>query len=203
MIITSVSEAVPLTLVLWDGATTLYPRAKVYADATLVATVPLVHVAEGYYLGAWVPGVTGQYSVVYTVYTDAGFLTTAPTYEKAQDRVLVLGTSLDATAGGAVRQSFTFDTAANTVVINAWLEIGTAVVTSGVTAATITLFDSVAGVLSPPAPQALPVGQGVFRFVLPNPGLPIGEFATFSLATITYNATQYKGITGVTFSRAT
>lgn len=203
MILANVGEAVPLVLVLFDGAAGLFPRARIYNGAALVTTVPLTHVAEGYYLATWTPLVSGKFSAVYTVFTDAGFTLTANTYEKAQELLMVSDAA--APDGGTVRQSFTFDAAGNSIIINVWLEIDTSPVTTGVTNATIILYNSTAGVLATPAAQLLPVGQGVFRFVVPNPGLPIGEFATFSIATIDHSgppARTLRGITGVTFSRA-
>jgi len=194
---------VPLVLVLWDGATGLFPRARVYSGITLVTTLPLTHVAEGYYQVNWTPVVAGKFVVVYTVYSDAGFTAPSSFYEKAQDLVKV-NEFADSEEAGKVMQSFTFDVSTDTIVINMWLEKDNALVSSGVSNATLMVFDSAAGPISMPPTQALSVGQGVFRFVIPNPGLPLGEFATFSVGTIQHigpPARTYKGICGVTFSR--
>lgn len=90
MIRVNVNQAIPLKVLIGDGSTGLYVRAKVYDSAgTLVATVALPHVAEGMYASTTTIGVEGFYTAVYTVYTDAGFLSLATDYSKAQDLVYV------------------------------------------------------------------------------------------------------------------
>lgn len=204
MIFASVGDTVPLALVLWDGATGMFPRARVYSGAVLITTIPLVHAADGYYYASWIPGTAGDFAVVYTVYSDAGFTTLAGNYELALDQLRITAFAL-AEEAGKVMQSFTFDAGTDSIIVNVWLEIDSAQVTSGLSNATLTMFDSTAGSLATPPAQVVPVGQGVFRFVVPNPGFPVGEYATFAVATIDHAGPPirtFRGITGVTFSRA-
>jgi len=92
----TVNTAYPLRLLLGDGLTGLYPQAKVYSAAgALVATVALVHIAEGLYGANWTPSVIGYYAGVFTVYTDSGHTTPSTDYEKSGDEIEVTATMTD------------------------------------------------------------------------------------------------------------
>lgn len=70
-------ETVELNLVLDSGATDQYPLAYVYQGTALETTVSLPHIAGGRYRGVWTPATSGDYLVLFVVYTDAGHTTEA------------------------------------------------------------------------------------------------------------------------------
>uniref|UniRef100_A0A6M3IS92 Uncharacterized protein n=1 Tax=viral metagenome TaxID=1070528 RepID=A0A6M3IS92_9ZZZZ len=70
----------------WDRATGLYPQAKIYSGSTLVTTVNLTHVANGYYQNSYtVDGTYKQLIVQYLTYTDSGRTTLANIVDYATD----------------------------------------------------------------------------------------------------------------------
>jgi hypothetical protein len=75
-----------LALQLNDGNTAQYPRAFVYAGATLAATVDLSHDAQGKYRGPWTPAAAVDYDAVYIVYSDAGRTAESPIYTRETER---------------------------------------------------------------------------------------------------------------------
>ncbi len=88
----TVNVAYPLRQLIADGSEDLYPRARLYdQDDTLLATVPLVHVAEGMYGADYTFTDEGHVFVIVTVYTDAGF-TTPGDYDKEADEIEVTAT---------------------------------------------------------------------------------------------------------------
>lgn len=201
-----VGEDVPLSLVLGDYATDLYPRVRVYLADTLVDSVDLTHVANGYYTAAWEVAAVGTYSLVYDVYTDAGHTTLSDDYEPAMETLQAFAGQV-AEESGAVRQAYTLDPASNTITVSVWVEIDGTQVTSGLSNAALTLFYADGTTLSTPAAQVAPEFQGVFLFeIAPAPSFPLGETATVSLVTIDFDgppARTLRGVTGVTFSRGT
>lgn len=206
MSLSSVGETLPLALVLSDNSTSYYPQVKVYDGTSLVTTVNLLHVSEGYYYASWVPATSGKFTAIYTVYEDAGRTTVAtlgglPRYEPDTERFNVLDGPL-ASSGGAVRQAFTLDGTSNSIIVNVWLELEGQQVSSGVSDAALTLYTYDGLVLATPAVVAAPSAQGVFSFTFPIPAFSIGENATFSLSTVDHSSTSYRGVTGVTFSRS-
>ena len=206
MVLASVGETLPLALVLSDRDEGFYPRAEVYDGTSLITSVNLAHVADGYYYGAWVPTTSGKFVVIYTVYSDAARTSVAllgglPRYEPDTDLFNVLDEPL-ASGGGAVRQSFTLDISTNSIIVNVWLELEGEQVPTGVSDASLRLYSYDGILLSAPANEASPVAQGVFKFTFALPAFSVGENATFSLATIDHNSQTYRGITGVTFSRS-
>lgn len=68
-----------------------YPQAKVYNSAgTLVATKDLVHVASWLYTDTtYIPTAKWEYSVIYTIYTDAPHTVLDTTYDSYQDVITV------------------------------------------------------------------------------------------------------------------
>lgn len=197
-------ETVPLSLVLGDYATGLFPRARVYNGLSLITTINLAAGPNGYYFSTWTAGIPGRYEVVYEIYADAGHTVLSTRYDAAEDESVHVR---DVPAGqtGSIRQSFTLDTTSNAIIVNVWLEVDGGEVSSGVTNATLVLYASDGTVLETPAAQPTPVVQGVFRFSVTIPSFPLGENATFSVATIDYAgppSRTVRGVTGVTFSRS-
>lgn len=74
MLLARPGESVPLVLVAEDGATDLFPRARVYSEGgTFVQNVDLSHVANGLYMVNYtLPAVALKYVILFTVYADAG-----------------------------------------------------------------------------------------------------------------------------------
>jgi hypothetical protein len=87
---------------LTDGATDQYPQAKVYNyDLTLKETVNLSHNAGGQYAGtASSSYIKGNYSVVYTVYSDSGHTTANTDYWIGEDILDVIYTPYGGYSGG-------------------------------------------------------------------------------------------------------
>jgi len=98
-IIAAPAETVQLALVLTDGATGLYPQARIYSEAGVLVAGPLdlSHVSEGLYRTTWVVAAAQKYVVVYTVYSDAlHTIDLSATREKGEDLIVA-----DAPAGDA------------------------------------------------------------------------------------------------------
>lgn len=92
MIEVSPGANVLLPLSLADGAGGFFPQAEVYDSAgTAIAGSPfdLTHVARGLYQALFAAPVAGDYSVVYVVYSDAGHLTLAAQYARADEHLRV------------------------------------------------------------------------------------------------------------------
>lgn len=85
MLLARPGESVPLVLVAEDGATGLFPRARIYSEGgTFVANADLTHVANGMYLANYtVPGVALKYVILFTVYLDAGHTIADETHGQA------------------------------------------------------------------------------------------------------------------------
>jgi hypothetical protein len=71
-----VNQSFPIRLQLGDGATGLYPIARIRNQSDqIVADVVLTHIANGFYTGQFVASEPGVFSAVYMIYTDAGHTT--------------------------------------------------------------------------------------------------------------------------------
>lgn len=202
----TVGIASPLPLVLSDGATGFYPQAQVYFAGSVVATVPLTYVAgsQGLYQGTWTPAEAGDHPVVYTVYSDAGHTTVAtsggqPLYNFTQD-IYQISSASTAVTTASVRQSVTLT--ASAIIVNVWAEVNGLQLVSGLTNANLTLYDALGNVLVTASQISSPSATGVFQFSLTPPSFGIGENATYTVATVLYNLQTLRGVTGVTFSRA-
>lgn len=89
-------ESLVLGLGLSDGAVDKFPRAEVYDGAgALVATVDLVHAANGMYRAAYAPAAAGRFSVHLRVYSDAPRTTIAGQYERVLEDLTVRAISQD------------------------------------------------------------------------------------------------------------
>jgi hypothetical protein len=100
-----------------------------------------------------------------------------------------------------VYQSFTYDSTSNSIIANIWLADRSLDLVNQ-SNATLRLRDSSGTQLAAPSAVAAADAQGVFRFSFANPGLALGDTATYSEASIDYAGTTIRGIVGVTFSRA-
>ena len=69
----TVGSAVPIVMILEDGAEDQYPQAEIYAGGgtTPLATLNLEHKAKGRYEATWTPSSAGVYTAHFIVYTDA------------------------------------------------------------------------------------------------------------------------------------
>lgn len=205
MTLAFVGEAVPLSLVLADYAAGYYPQARVYNGPTLVASVTLPYIANGYYYAPWTVSAAGRLTIVYDVYVDPDHLVLSERYEPDTEEVQAFPGPL-AEEQGAIRQAFTLDTTSNSIIINLWAELDGSQISSGLSNATLTLYKHDGTIIASPAAQASPILHGVFRFVIvPIPNFALGENATFSRATVDFAgppARTFFGVTGVTFSRS-
>lgn len=203
MLIAFEGEDLPLDLSLEDYATDRVAKARVYEDGSLLTTLTLPHVTDGYYRTLWPTTSSGRFYIAYDVYLTDGV--TLAGYSVADVSILVLAGRL-ATTGVQVKQSYTLDETSNSIIVNVWLELDGVQITSDVVDATLVLYNATMGVIATPATQTTPQGLGVFRFVIsPIPGFALGETATVSRATIDYTgdpAKTYSSVTGVTFSRS-
>lgn len=201
-----VGESVTLGAIFGDYAGDAYPRVRVYSGTTLVTSVDLTHVSNGFYAADWTVPAVGLYNLVYDVYEDSGRTTLSTSYEPAMDTLQAFVGQI-AEEQGAVRQSYTLDPVANAITVNVWVEIDGVQVTTGLSNANLTLFTSAGVSLAAPSAVASPTFQGVFRFVIsPAPSFALGETATVSIVTVDYAglpARTIRGVTGVTFSRGT
>lgn len=83
-----VGESLPIGLKLYDSNSAAFVQASVYDDAgSLLSTLSLVHVAQGFYLtpSSFPMPDKPFISVVYVVYTDAGFTTKDSRYVEAAE----------------------------------------------------------------------------------------------------------------------
>lgn len=81
-------DPIPIALQLEDGNATQFPQASLYLpDETLLATLDLTHVADGYYnnLSQAYPTSTEFIDVAYVIYEDAGHTVESTQYTRAQD----------------------------------------------------------------------------------------------------------------------
>jgi hypothetical protein len=84
------NEPVPLQVVAGDAQTGgLFARALVYQGNTLVATLPLPHIASGIYGTVNTFAVEGYYSVLYQFFLDSGFTSPAPEYDVGSEIIEV------------------------------------------------------------------------------------------------------------------
>lgn len=94
-----VNQATLIGIMLYDGATNQFPRARVYnAAGTEQSGSPfaLTHVANGYYSNnSWTPTVEGIYFVAIRTFSDAGFTTLNPKYEQWGETVEVRSVDQD------------------------------------------------------------------------------------------------------------
>lgn len=92
MIQATLNEAVPLQMLATDGREDLYGLVRIYDDAgALVASLPLVHVAEGLYSASWTPAIEGWFSAVTELFFDSAYTVDAG-YEKAGEQIEVTQT---------------------------------------------------------------------------------------------------------------
>lgn len=200
----TVGFPVPLHIVLADYNNAVFPRARVYTGTTLVTSVNLAFISSGYYESTWTPGAAGSYFVVYDIYEDSGHTTLSEFYTPDTEEFEVTEATVAGDQAVAVRQSYTLDAPAGQIIVNTWLEVNGGETTTGITNATLSLYTSTGTLLAAVAPQVVPVAEGVFRFAFSIPAFTAGENATFSVATIDYDAPfprTIRGVTGVTFSR--
>ena len=87
MLRATTGEPVPLQVLLPDGQTGLFVRARIYsATGVALQTMSLAHKAEGLYMVSWTPSADGYYTVVYEVFADAGF-TNPANYDKDGEQI--------------------------------------------------------------------------------------------------------------------
>lgn len=93
------SESVPLSLILEDGLTSLFPQAKVFSEGGIfVQNVNLAHVSNGLYLANYtLPATPLKYLVLYTVFLDSGRTVVDPTHGQAE--TIVDAETLDSLVG--------------------------------------------------------------------------------------------------------
>src|SRR5438067_2171932 len=86
MVRATLKQPVPLQAFLVDGNASLHVRARVYdSSGTLVATLFPASFAQGLYSVNWTPQLEGYYSVIYEMFTDAGFTQPAQGYDPAAE----------------------------------------------------------------------------------------------------------------------
>lgn len=74
MIRATLGEEVPIQVQVSTGQINLFARAKVYdINGTLVNTMPLPHIVEGLYGDTYTFSSVSHYTIVYQLFTDAGF----------------------------------------------------------------------------------------------------------------------------------
>jgi len=92
-----VGDPIRLRLQLFNGASTLFPRAAIYDEAGASVTgspFALTHLAGGLYENdAFIPLLAGQYDASYVVYTDAAFTIESSLYARALDVFTVGGSA--------------------------------------------------------------------------------------------------------------
>lgn len=89
MLVATLDQPIPLSILATDGRTNLFARVRIYeSDGVLVDTLEADHVAEGLYSVSWTPDLEGFYSVVCTLYSDSGHTTEAG-YDKTGETVEV------------------------------------------------------------------------------------------------------------------
>jgi hypothetical protein len=158
----------PLSITLPDGASGLFPRARIYDSAdTEVAGSPfdLTEVgATGRYTGAsFTPTTGGTFVARFITYTDAGHTTEDTSYERDQDSYVVART-----AATAAHMVVAFGDNDNDLRIKAWLDRAGPTVTSP-TAITLTWYDVTGAVLftltqADATTSQDPDSQGVYHF---------------------------------------
>jgi hypothetical protein len=104
---------------------------------------------------------------------------------------------------GEAQASVTFDAAANTIRVNAWLMEDVGQKTTNLFSATLRLFDRTGVALTALLTQTTPDANGVFEFDVPAPAFVIGETETYFVLVLTTNnpTVVHQAIIGVTFSR--
>lgn len=83
----SAGDTLPVALQLEDGDETMHPRATLYRpDGSVLATLDLAHVGQGYYndLSQTLPASTEFVDVVFVVYEDAGHTVESQRYARSQ-----------------------------------------------------------------------------------------------------------------------
>ena len=80
-----------LTLILADGGTGKFPRARVYTDAGVEVTgspFDLTHTVNGLYQDVWVaPDVEGHFSAIFVVYNDAAHTEVSNKYDRVGESI--------------------------------------------------------------------------------------------------------------------
>lgn len=92
-----VGSAVPIVMILEDGATNQYPQAEIYAaGGTVPLTVlDLVHKVKGRYEGSWTPSAVGVFTAQFFVYSDPGHAIENIVYVRAVEQVVVSESNAD------------------------------------------------------------------------------------------------------------
>ena len=201
MLIATVGESIPLVLLTEDGNSSVYPRVFIFDSSGLaVATLNLSHISLGYYQVNWTVPTDDRYTLIYLVYSDAGFTQINQDYSRSTEQVLgILGPVLN---NGIVRQGFTLDVTTNTIYINTWLEINDQIIQSSISNGTTRIYDIDGNPLTALSAGVGPDTNGIFKFSIASPGFAIGETGTYSIATIDFNGTTFRGVTAITFSRS-
>lgn len=72
-ILAAAGDTIPLALVVEDGATTLFPVARVFssAGAPVGSPIDLLHVSAGFYLASFIVPAAEKYVVRYDIFADA------------------------------------------------------------------------------------------------------------------------------------
>jgi len=90
-------ETVYLATNLSDGEEGMYPQAVIYraGTGTKVATVSLIHRADGVYDAPWTPEQTGIYTALFITYMDADHTVENIIYGRASEQIIVSSASVD------------------------------------------------------------------------------------------------------------
>lgn len=89
-----INATYPLRAQLEDGNSAQFPRAAIYdASATLIGGADLSSVNNGLYAGTYTFNATGFYTVVYTIYSDAGHTIINPAYSRTEELVECVDTT--------------------------------------------------------------------------------------------------------------
>lgn len=101
----TVGTAVPIVMILEDGAETQYPQALIYEQGGTapIATLDLDHKALGRYEADWTPASVGVFSATFIVYSDAGHTVENIVYSREVEQVFVTQEGIDDLAGKIVR----------------------------------------------------------------------------------------------------
>lgn len=73
MLRATLNEPVPLEVLAADGRTDLFAQATLYRNGILLTTLTPTHIAQGVYRATYTASVEGYISVIYQLFSDAGF----------------------------------------------------------------------------------------------------------------------------------
>lgn len=87
----TVGNAVPIVMILEDGAQDQYPQAELYVGGgvTPLTVIDLEHKAKGRYEGSWTPSSVGVFTAQFIIYSDSGHTIESIMYVQAVEQIVV------------------------------------------------------------------------------------------------------------------